>query len=371
MQSKITIIFAYRNRNIQRIKLSLNSLELQSEKEFEVQFIDFGSTSKYVDDIAKVTEKFAFVNYHYIAHEGLLWNKSKALNFGINISNTEYIVLADVDVLFATNFVETCIQLAKSQQFSLFKIGYLPRTLNSKVIKKSKFLDLKPTHIGDTFGIGLFSKAALVKVRGLDTFFHFFGSEDEDLNSRLQKAGFEKHRCEETLLLHQWHPRYPKKKDKELTIIPRLTNIQRINQRHFHWQRDKSISIPKHSENWYQIVSKVELEKLKTVDEQFEIHNIKSHVVHFLQIGLPSYSNKVVEVVFRIDPYYNSTKYKVKKVLNKISQPYISLKEINDLILKEIIFKYLHHNYWYEVSNDLESIKFIIDLKNDLTTNGK
>ncbi len=35
------------------------------------------------EDLEEVINEFSFANYHYIGHEGLLWNKSKALNYGI------------------------------------------------------------------------------------------------------------------------------------------------------------------------------------------------------------------------------------------------------------------------------------------------
>jgi Glycosyl transferase family 2 len=364
MQPKYTIIYAYRNRDVKRVKLSLLSLKKQSQKNFEVQFIDYGSTANYAEKIKTVIDDFPFVTYRYIAHKGLLWNKSKALNYGISKTNTESVVIADVDVLFAPNFIEKIETLATPTQFTLFKIGYLSKEVIPSVIEKSTFESLKPKHYGDTYGIGLFPKEALFKVKGLDTFFHFYGSEDEDLNNRLKVTGYQLNRCKEALLLHQWHPRYPQKKDEKLTVTPRLTNIQRINQRHFLWQKEEGIIMPYQNEYWNQCYSKSDYETLLQPNKTLTIYNIKAQITHFLNYELATYKGKIIKVVFIEADYYKTLKYKLKKILNIHFQPYVSLKEINDQLLEKIIFEYKDYNYAYKVSDDLNEIEFTIDLRN-------
>jgi glycosyltransferase involved in cell wall biosynthesis len=364
MQPKFTIIYAYRNRDVKRAKLSLLSLKKQSQKNFEVQFIDYGSTENYANQIKTVIDDFSFVTYHYVAHKGLLWNKSKALNYGISKTTTDYIVIADVDVLFASSFIEKIETLANLKQFTLFKIGYLPEEITSANIKKTAFQLLKPKHYGDTFGIGLFPKVALEKVKGLDTFFHFYGSEDEDLNNRLKVAGYQLCRNKESLLLHQWHPRYPQKKKEKLTITPRLSNIQRINQRHFLSHKERKIIVPEQNEYWNECYSKSDYKILKQPDVTLIIDNIKAKIDHFLNYELIAYKGKVVTVIFKEAVYYNTLKYKLKTLLKIQSQPYLSMKQVNDQVLKKIIFEYRNYNYAYIISDDLKEIEFTIDLRN-------
>lgn len=364
MQPKFTIIYAFRNRDVNRVRLSLFSLEKQILKNFEVHFIDYGSTQNYENQIKAVIDDFPFVTYHYIAHEGLLWNKSKALNYGITKATTNYIITADIDVLFATNFTEQIETLAKPTEFVLFKIGYLPEEITPSIIEKTTFELLRPKHYGDTFGIGLFPKAALEKVKGLDTFFHFYGSEDEDLNYRLKVAGYKLNRCEAQLLLHQWHPRYPQKAKETLTVTPRLTNIQRINQRHFLSHKERNIIEPEQHSFWNQWYSKSDFQILKQPDETFVIDNIKAKVCHFLNYELIAYKGKVIKVIFKEAAYYNTLKYKLKTLLKMQSQPYLSMKQINDLVLEKIIFDYSHYNYAFTISKSLKEIEFSVNLKN-------
>ena len=363
MQQKITIIYAYRNRDSERVCLSLQSLQKQTNQNFEVQFIDYGSEQQFAKEIEGVVGKFSFATYHYVAHKGLLWNKSKALNYGISQTESDYVVLSDVDVLFATHFIDHCLNMAESNQFSLFKIGYLSEETEAKQIEEKPFLDLKPTHYGDTFGIGLFPNKALKEVKGLDPFFHFYGSEDEDLNCRLAEQGYKLNRCKDNLLLHQWHPRFVQTNDNQLSVIPRLQNIQRINQRHFLWNKKQKRTQHKDAEKWNQVYNMQDETKLNQPDEILVFNTIKANVTHFFDYGINDFYNKVVKIVFKEDDYYKSLKYKAKTFLNKETQTYVNLKYINDRLLEQIIFKYRHVNYIFHVSNDKKEIHFTIDLK--------
>mgnify|MGYP000592446892 CR=1 FL=1 len=96
----ISIVYAFRNRDSNRVKASLFSLSEQSQQNFEVLFLDYGSEESYSLSVKEVVEQFPFTSYHYIAHQGLLWNKSKALNYGIKQAKGEYVFIADVDIVF-------------------------------------------------------------------------------------------------------------------------------------------------------------------------------------------------------------------------------------------------------------------------------
>lgn len=363
MTPTITIVYAYRNRDAQRVKLSLLSLQQQTAHGFEVVFVDYGSETPYAQVIKEVVTAFDFASYHYVGHPGLLWNKSKALNYGIRQAKGEYILINDVDVILHPKAMETFQRLCAPETFILFKIGYLPESVSLEKVTTTPFDDLKPGHTGDTFGIGLFPKAALEHVHGLDEFFHFYGSEDADLNARLQHAGFKLFRENQLLFLHLWHPRYPKKKDKQLTKQPRLYNAQRINQQHYLSQKKREISMTPNQKDWGHCCKPEDKEQLSTPDITLQLPNIESVVTHFLREELKLYKRKIVAVTFYEEAYYKSLKYKLKTRLGKQSQPYIPMKAVNDKILKTIVFDYRHYNYEFKVADDLKEIRFIIDLK--------
>lgn len=362
MLNKVTILFAYRNRDATRVKLALQSLQNQTNTNFEVCFIDYGSDENFSKAIEPVVNAFGFANYIYLGHSGLLWNKSKALNYGIKTTKSDYIVTADVDVLFTPNFIENIQLLKQPNAFTLFKIGYLSQRVTQQQTQQLHLKNVSTTHIGNTFGIGLYPKAILEKVGGLDEFFHFYGSEDEDLNARVELTGAKLNRCDKVLLYHQWHPRYPQKKDYNLTVQPRLTNVLRVNQRHFLQNKNKSICCPNHK-NWGNCYKKEDLVTLNNAKQVVKLKNIEAIIVHFLEEELHNHYNGVIKIIFEEDAYYNSIKHKVKRLLGKQTQPYLSMKKVNDLVLKTILFRYRNHNYKYSISEDLKTIQLVIDLE--------
>ena len=360
---KLTILFAYRNRDLSRIKLSLESLENQKNQNFEVLFIDYGSDPEFSVPLEKLVQSFTFASYFYIAHSGLLWNKSKAFNFGIRRSSTSYIFTADIDLILHPDTTKVLEDLASDQSFTLFDYGYLPQHLTPEKIAEYSFDLLRPSHYGEINGVGLYPKSALEAIRGFDEFYHFYGSEDVDLFQRLENLGLECKREKRKLLLHQWHKRYPQKDEAKLTSVPRLANVLRINQQHyFKCCREKSITASG-QEEWGICFQNQDLEKLENPTRKFEFSNLSSAVVHFLNESLKTYKGEIVSVHFKEDLDYLSLKNRLKKMIKRNYQPYLSIKVINDLILQKIIFYYRDHNYLYRIDPDLKGITFKIDLR--------
>lgn len=361
LKNMITILFAYRNRDVTRVRLSLESLQNQTKKGFKVLFIDYGSDDDHALEVKKIVDQFEFASYLYVGHPGLLWNKSKALNYGIRQATSEFIVTADVDVLFTDNFIETILSLTATNSYTLFKIGYLSKQITEQQQNQLNFETIKTTHVGNTYGIGLYPKSVLEHIGGLDEFFHFYGSEDEDMNLRVQLSGVKLVSCDELMLYHQWHPRYPKKKDNKLTIQPRLKNVLRINQRHFLQHKTKK-KIVVNGINWGMPVDKKQNTELHMPKAIIKLNNMAAFIIHFFEEELPKLDKDVYEIIIEEDPYYKTLKYKLKVFLGKQTQPYMSMKEINDLILKNIVFRYRDYNYAYVVSDNLKKISFSIDL---------
>ncbi len=238
MNCRFSILFAYRDRDQLRIRNCLESLEIQSQKDFEVVFVDYGSTTENSKKLKEVLSDFSFVRYYYVAHPGLLWNKSKAFNYGIKKSNSDYIVTADIDLIFHPEFIENIDSLAFRDSFTIFSYAYLPESLNVQKISGKEFADLKATHTGHITGSGLYPKKALEEIHGFDEFYHFYGSEDEDLFTRLENYGLKKIQEPFNMLAHQWHPRYPFEERNKLSKTPKIHNIRRINMAHYEDARD-------------------------------------------------------------------------------------------------------------------------------------
>jgi glycosyltransferase involved in cell wall biosynthesis len=359
--SKISIIYAYRNRDEQRIENSLLSLAHQNTKDFEVIFVDYGSDKIKAESIRKVIASYAFASYYYIAHPGLLWNKSKALNYAAFQAKGEFIFVADVDVCFSMNAVKTMQNLIDRNKFYLFKLSYLKQEITQTQIVLGKFTESQIKHHGDVNGMILVSKPNFFSVKGYDEFYHFYGSEDVDFYDRLKNSGLDVCQNSDTLFFHQWHPIYNSINDTVLEVNPRFFNIKKINQQHFFFQQKEKATTPILNQDITKNIWKKEDElSADALTKNFEIANDHAKVWHLFKIVLPSLNDDVISVIVREDEYFSSLKYSIKKQIKKSDRVPISMKAVSDMILEEILLNYRHHNYSYKISEDLKVIVFIL-----------
>jgi glycosyltransferase involved in cell wall biosynthesis len=362
MNAFVTIIYANRNRDLKRIKASLDSLEGQSVKRFEVVFVDYGSDLIFVKQLRKLKANYSFVKFFFLEVSQLLWNKSKALNFGITQASTSNIFIADVDLIFHPKVITLFDELLSKDNIYLFNMGYLNQKESNKLHAKYEFDELKPERFNNVNGMILGAKEAFLAVNGFDEFFHFYGSEDVDLFSRMENAGYVMELIKTQYFYHNWHISYSSAEDRGVTLNPRVKNIMRLNQRHYLRNRKNKIIKPNNQNTIGNFIKKVNSDLLKSPTLTFKISNVFAHVEHILREELPSYSNQVVKIEFVEDPYFHTLKYKVKKLLGRQTQPYCNLKDVNDMILKEILFKYRDYNYSFNISEDLKKIEFVIEL---------
>ena len=362
MEEKITIIYAHRDKDYERIKLSFDSLQKQTSKKFEVVFVDYGSSEPLVEDLKNLMEEYDFVSPFFLPLAQLLWNKSKALNYGVMQSKASYVFIADVDLIFHSKAIERLDHLKKLESFFLFNMGYLDQKTSSNLKKLQNFDDLKASRVGETNGMVLAPRVAFLKVNGFDEFFHFYGAEDVDLFSRFEIAGYKEEKTEGLFFFHNWHRSFQGSENEIVTKNPRIKNIMRINQEHYFRNLERKILKPERQNGMGRILEPGRSSRLKNPTCNYKIPNIAARVEHFLHEELLALEEEVVKAEFVIDPYYETLKYRIKKKLGKQTQPYLALKEVNDRILKKILFYYRDHNYSFAINDDLDSIEFRIEL---------
>lgn len=361
-ETGISIIFANRNRDVCRIEIAMESLKNQKYKNFEVVFIDYGSELVLSEELQSLLTSFPFVKYHYLEVGHQLWNKSRALNYGIKRATKEFVFIADVDLIFHPKVVQELSVNASRENYSLFKLGYLSENESLKLNTNFVFDSLKPSHHGIVNGMILTSKESLERVQGFDEFFHFYGSEDVDLHSRLDNIGHQCNRISKLYFLHNWHPTFSGSEKNFFTEHPRVKNIMRINQRHFLRNKENNIIKPNNQEKWGEVKGVNEIKLLEFPTKKYVISNITSHVEHFLNEELPNYTKEVVQIEFIEDPYFNSLKFRLKKILGKHTQPYSNMKEVNDMVLKKIIFDYRNSNYSIRINKEKKILSFKIQV---------
>lgn len=358
----VTIVYAFRNRELSRIKASLDSLQNQSVKDFKVVFVDYGSVQGLAIAMQNLVESYSFATYYYVHARYLLWNKSKALNYGIKKATSEFVFIADVDLIFNPNTIAYFQRIKHPNKVNLFKLAYLDKQNSLRLTKSYQFEELKPKHFGIINGMILVSKAALETVQGYDTFFHFYGSEDVDLYNRLANAGYETINREETYFYHNWHVIYNSYNDEKMSVIPRLYNIKRINQEHFFNNTNNQLIVPDRQSGFGSVVIKEDQCFLENPTLTVELKNTHAQIHHFFNEQIKTFKNESVRVIVKEDRYYKSTKHFLKKMLKKQTQPYISMKAVNDVILNKILYEYRDANYSYLIADDLKTITFTIRL---------
>jgi glycosyltransferase involved in cell wall biosynthesis len=358
----ISIIYAYRNREVSRIKASLDSLQIQNLPFFKVIFVDYGSEENLASEIQNVVESYSFASYYYIHAKSLLWNKSKALNYGIKMANTPYVFVADVDLIFSPKTIDLFQSIAKPNAVYLFKLGYLDQKGSEQIKRSYHFDSLAPKHFGTVNGMILSTKEAFEKVHGYDTFFHFYGSEDVDLYQRMANFGYEINNREEPFFYHNWHTIYNTYNDKKMSLTPLLYNIKRINEQHYLHHKNNGIIIPNKQIDFGTVVTQEDQDVLLNPTRTVQLENIHAHVHHFLYEQLPNYKNEVICIVVQEAVCFKSIKHVLKKTLRKQSQPFMSMKAVNDVILAKILYEYKDANYAYRIADDLKKITFTIKL---------
>ena len=341
------------------VQNSLESLRDQTQKEFDVFFVDYGSDldiSKKARDLCK---KISFVNYKYYSVQDQPWNKSRALNSVIKGLGNGFCFVADVDMIFDPDFVKKAIQLQEPNKSVYFQVGFLS---SEDIAKDTKFQEAQKYRksTAEATGLSMFPVEVLHNLRGFDEFYHFWGAEDTDIHERIKNAGYQlEFYTEKILMLHQWHTSYRSKESSELTSDLQLGGVVALNHQHLKsaiYNKTTKVN-PKH---WGEIMSDTQFEELQQAQVDLELTNEKCAIDDLLYGQLASMHNRVFKIRINQASAPNSLRYKTKKLLNKKILFYYSLKEVNDLLLLHLISFYRDRPYYYKVIDSGKIIEFAI-----------
>ncbi|HEX5001887.1 MAG TPA: glycosyltransferase family A protein [Bacteroidia bacterium] len=201
--NKLTIIFTFRDRDAERVKHSLDSLSAQTVRDFDVVFVDYGSSLIISQQIEKLVKSYSFVTYIYNDTRYRPWNRSHALNTGIRLATTEFVFTADVDMIFKSDFVELCYGMLDPGKAYFFSVYYLPKGYDLSRLNFGPEVEKSKAY---ALGLGLISRDVLAKMNGYDEFYCYWGKEDNDIESRLRNVGVETIFYDESVLLfHIYH----------------------------------------------------------------------------------------------------------------------------------------------------------------------
>ena len=358
----LSIIYPYRNRDIRRVKNSLESLQQQANNDFAIYLVNYGSNETYTEQIEDLLTDYDFVNYSYLYTELQPWNKSKAINSVLKQLETGYFFVADIDMIFHPNFTETAMELLKNNEAWYFQVGFLSEE-ESRISKKFDDYNIKFESSEGATGLTMCSVEKAKAINGFDEFYHFWGSEDTDFHVRLRNAGnpvnfYDK----KILMLHQWHEIYRKKEIGELSRELQVSGIVQYNQ----YYLKKAVQEKRTMVNSSALGKTPSKEKYKALIEHSQtkskqLSNKCIEIDYFLLQELPHlkpgfHSFEISEVSLG-----KSLKGIIKPFFKKHRKRYYSLKSVNDKLLFQIICLYRNEDYNYCISQDLKSIKFAIN----------
>lgn len=205
---KLSIVFGYRERDLIRVKRCLDSLQNQTFQDFEVLFVDYGTTKEVAHQVEALVSGYPFCRYIYNDTRGMPWNRSHALNTGIRLAEGEYLLLSDVDLIFSDNFLEQIFRSKDPRKIIHSQFYLLPQAFEDwKELKRCN--NEFPLSASSAKGGIFFVRTELLwQIHGFDEYYCFWGVEDRDLSDRLGKMEVTTQWLDpkQTPVYHQWHP---------------------------------------------------------------------------------------------------------------------------------------------------------------------
>jgi hypothetical protein len=204
---KFSFIIAYRNRDIERVQRCINSLLTQTLNDYEIIFIDYGSSQSFKTEIADLLAKYPTITYKYLNTYGWLWCKSHALNAGISLAKGIFMVVVDIDLIYSPEFVKVFDNKVSNTTISIYQCYYLEENFTQySSLDFNKSYNFQKSYETGT-GLLIAPIEAVKKLGGFDTYFKVWGFEDMDMFKRLQSLGLSVQwiGVEFAATFHQWH----------------------------------------------------------------------------------------------------------------------------------------------------------------------
>ncbi len=210
----ITAVIPVRNRTGTRLDNCLRSLRWQELEAgaLEIVITDFGSDPGPAQELRELAERHDAALVRVETDE--IWNRARALNYGIQHARGRYVFCTDADMIFSPDFVPTLLDAQRSANGQAFVVCHcrdLPEDIDEQpwtVEDFPKLLAAAPFRKATGTGAcQVAEREFFERVRGYDEGFSFWGQEDNDMRFRAGRAGLrEVWVQDQTAMLHQWHP---------------------------------------------------------------------------------------------------------------------------------------------------------------------
>jgi glycosyltransferase involved in cell wall biosynthesis len=207
--SIFTFVVGYRDRDLENARRFLDSLTKQTLQGSRLIFVDYGSSTSKAQAARQLVGRYPFAQYIYTDTRGKPWNRSHALNIGIRLVQTEYVITTDIDMLYTPDFLEIVVGNLDPGRVLHCSPYWLTQGFDDWEHPEKHLASLHHEGRGHAGGFQCVQTAILHELRGFDEFYRYWGREDADLNSRLRQSGLEDRWLNElgVPFFHQWHPK--------------------------------------------------------------------------------------------------------------------------------------------------------------------
>jgi GT2 family glycosyltransferase len=372
-----SFIVLYRNREIERVKRCLQSIVNQTNKDFEIIFLDYGSEPNQSEMVAAYCQNLPLIRYVYAPTQGWFWCRSHALNLGVAAATQPYVIIVDIDIVYCPHFVAYLAAKVNQTTYFNYACYYLPQDFTDYA-----GLDYQrsyPYTVSDFSGTGLLiaPTKVLEEVGGFDTIFKIWGFEDRDIFHRLEDKGLQNIRISITDLptFHQWHH-----SANQIEAMPKswLDFMRKC------WeQKPKGVAPHPHPEQLFDLVSRPALQLVqgqKNVNQHFifsyPLTRSYLEFVHLFSLLQSGQSLQIKQSFQAIPPQAPSVTARVFRKVNKLFEKINISYRVTELLVAEtelitffqvrdflFYFLYSFENqiadyYWKQ--QQVETIEFIV-----------
>jgi predicted glycosyltransferase involved in capsule biosynthesis len=376
---KINVIVSYRNRDVKLAKNCFESFKKQVFKDFQVVLVDYGSSDEYRKKIEELANSYSFVKYVYSYDEGRVWNRSRAMNIGIRESDCEYLLFADIDIVYSSNYLEMLWNKRAVDKSILNYVHYLRKdfTRIDGIIEGTYQINQNDYEsIAKVTGASTFIKKSIIEeVGGYDEYYCFWGVEDRDLRNRLDKSGNKQEWLEvgESYLYHQWHE---------------VVSVGKKNFLPDRWWDDMNIyfeinsdKIKRNGENWGKKTNKEERKVLSSKTKEFICDFVyKADFISKFVEELKKLSDReclLIKIPKEVEIIHNKREDFVRKISNKLLKRFFPAlqtvfkekivnekdfqeqKDIKYVFWRLIINKKIISDYYISEDDEYEYIKMM------------
>lgn len=353
----ITLVLTNRNRDIRIIKNCLDSLQNQSDIDFEWFLVDYGSNETYLNELNTLVHQYPQIQFISCPVSSQLWNKSRAINIVLSKCKTPFFFVGDIDMIFHSNFISELKGVSSAEKATYFQVGFLSQQESLKETTFDEYAIAFKSN-SEATGMTLYPTAVLKSINGYDEFYHGWGAEDTDVHIRLKNQNFEVQFYDEKILIkHQWHP---KKYRSKASLEPYHSQLEMIN--HQYVKQVEKFKIVKANKNNRIGLTPIDSEykKLEKASIVFQVFSEVFEVESFLSATIYDLPKGSYQIVFLKHPLCNNLKNNIKGWIGKKSLKFYSLEEINNKLLSVVISNFRNNPYKLTFDREHETLSFKI-----------